>query len=46
MLQVVIQKIPENLQKNLFTVDFICHGTPKNGIWKEYLSEREERHEI
>ena len=35
------KKIPENLQKNLFTVDFICHGTPKNGIWKEYLSERE-----
>ena len=35
------KKIPENLQKNLYTVDFICHGTPKNEIWKEYLSERE-----
>ena len=35
------KKIPENLQENFYTVDFICHGTPKNEIWREYLFARE-----
>lgn len=25
--------------KNLFTVDFICHGVPSPGIWRRYLDE-------
>ncbi|WP_304251053.1 Coenzyme F420 hydrogenase/dehydrogenase, beta subunit C-terminal domain [Parabacteroides gordonii] len=24
---------------NLLTVDFICHGVPSPGVWREYLSE-------
>ena len=25
--------------KNLFTVDFICHGVPSPKVWREYLNE-------
>ena len=25
--------------KNLLTVDFICHGVPSPGVWREYLKE-------
>ena len=30
--------IPGSLQKNLFLVDFVCHGVPSPAIWKDYLS--------
>lgn len=29
--------------KNLHTIDVICHGTPKNKIWQEYIKEIEEK---
>ena len=32
--------------KYLYTVDLICHGTPKNCIWKAYLKYAQERHTI
>ena len=25
--------------ENLLTVDFICHGVPSSGVWREYLKE-------
>ena len=28
---------------NLLTVDFICHGVPSPGVWREYLKEETER---
>lgn len=28
--------------KNLFTIDFICHGVPSPKVWHDYLEERSE----
>ena len=30
--------IPENFQKGLSLIDFVCHGVPSPAIWKDYLS--------
>lgn len=30
---------------NLYTVDFICHGTPLQKIWKKYLDFQEEKNQ-
>lgn len=29
--------------KNLLTVDFVCHGVPSPGVWREYLKEETNR---
>lgn len=31
--------VPKELQKQLFTVDLICHGTPSNLLLKKYIKE-------
>lgn len=33
--------LPETLQENLLTVDFICHGVPSPFIWEKYIKARE-----
>lgn len=30
--------IPDGLQANLFTVDFVCHGVPSPAIWHDYVA--------
>lgn len=30
--------ISNNLQKNLYTIDLVCHGTPSNKMFQSYLS--------
>lgn len=32
--------------KNLTTIDFICHGVPSPKIWKDYLSEVKDLHNL
>lgn len=29
--------IPENMQEELYLVDFVCHGVPAPAVWKDYL---------
>ena len=29
--------IPQSLQKNLFTVDIVCHATPSPEFWRQYI---------
>lgn len=30
--------LPENLKKDLYLVDIVCHGVPSPSIWKDYVS--------
>lgn len=34
----LVSCLPSGLQKNLFTVDFICHGVPSPAVWRDYVS--------
>lgn len=34
--------IPENLTKNLIAMDFICHGTPSNKVYADYIASLEQ----
>lgn len=29
--------LPDNLRKELYLVDFICHGVPSPSVWKDYV---------
>lgn len=33
----------KNDYDNLYTIDLICHGTPRNDIWEKYIKELQEK---
>lgn len=41
-------KVYNTCTENLYTIDLICHGTPSNKIWKEYVDyvEKKENQQI
>lgn len=39
----LLSVVPSNLQKSLYTVDIICHGTPSPRLYKDYLTYIENR---
>lgn len=44
----VVRVVGERLRKNLYVIDFICHGVPSEKIFHEYLGyvERKSNHQI
>lgn len=37
-----VSKLPQ--KDNLYTVDFICHGTPSHAVYKEFLNMEQQKH--
>lgn len=40
----LINSTPEQLRKNLFTADIVCHGVPSQRLFDEYISTLEKKH--
>lgn len=38
-----LQSYLKKRYENLITVDFICHGVPSSGVWKQYVSYRTQK---
>lgn len=36
--------VPGNLQKNLITVDIVCHGVPSPAVYRGYIAYQEKKH--
>lgn len=37
-LQKVTEETRLKINDNLYTIDFVCHGVPSNGVWRSYKS--------